>query len=85
MEMTMLDEPKLTNEHGARIDARLKAGNHYTSSNAFCHKGCCSELMVAPAIFRADHKKGDPVMVCGDHGAHAYRFSDLKPGLQAKP
>jgi hypothetical protein len=35
-------------------------------------------------IFHADHKKGNPVMVCGDHGVHGYRFSTLVVGQQPK-
>ena len=43
--------------------------------------------VIASAIYQADHRKGDPVMVCRDHGVHAYRFLDLVMGqqLEAKP
>ena len=74
----------LQNEHGVQIreDIKTEGGNHYKAANALCE--CGQELMVAPMIFHPDHKKGDPVMVCGDHGVHAYRFVSLVKGQQPK-
>ena len=70
----------LENEHGVQIREDVKFNGHYGAANATCY--CGEILMVAPPIFHPDHKKGDPVMVCGDHGMHGYRFSDLRPGRQ---
>ena len=67
----------LTNKNGVEI---VKGDWQYEARNAKCK--CGMGLMVAPMIFHADHKKGDPVMVCHDHGVHAYRFSDLVIGQQ---
>jgi hypothetical protein len=73
----------LRNEHGVEIREDHKPHGHYEAVGAQC---CCGmELMVAPALFHADHQKGDPVMVCGDHGVHAYRFKYLVPGKQPEP
>ena len=70
----------LRNDNGIEIVEGMKDCGHYKAVGAEC---CCGEvLIVAPAIFMADHKKGDPVMVCGDHGVHAYRFKDLVLGKQ---
>jgi hypothetical protein len=71
----------LKNTHGVMIlESRKTAGGHYCADNACCE--CGRTLMVAPPIFHPDHKKGDPVMVCEDHGVHAYRFTSLKIGQQ---
>lgn len=70
----------LENPHGVQILESDKAGRHYKAHNAVCE--CGEELIVAPLIFHPDHRSGDPVMVCGDHGVHAYRFLSLLPGRQ---
>lgn len=73
----------LENANGVQILESVKLNGHYCAANARCH--CGEELMVAPMIFHADHKKGDPVMVCGDHGVHGFRFLDLVQGRQPLP
>lgn len=73
----------LRNKHGVEIRRDHKPHGHYEAVGAQCH--CGMDLMVAPPIFVPDHKKGDPVMVCSDHGVHAYRFKDLVPGKQPEP
>lgn len=75
----------LENANGVTITENDKIGGHYTAVGAFCH--CGEALIVAPPLFQADHRKGDPVIVCRDHGVHAFRFLDLVPGQQpeAKP
>jgi len=80
--MTTNQDVVLENAHGVQILESVKFQHHYGAANATCECGC--ELIVAPKLFQADHKKGDPVMVCGDHGVHAYRFLDLVPGKQPK-
>ncbi len=70
----------LENSSGVQIREDKKFHGHYGAANAVCE--CGDVLIVAPMIFRADHKKGDPVMVCGDHGVHAYRFTELVQGRQ---
>lgn len=71
----------LENPNGVQIRASVKFHGHYGAANATCH--CGEVLIVAPEIFEADHKKGNPVLVCGDHGVHAFRFLDLQLGRQA--
>lgn len=73
-------DPIPANQFGVRIDSKTKAGGHYATSTAFC--SCGESLMVAPAVFHAKHQKGNPVMVCADHGVHGFYFKDLKPGVQ---
>ena len=70
----------LRNDNGVEITEESKEFGHYMASNAVCV--CGEKLMVAPPIFKPDHKKGDPVMCCDDHGIHAYRFKDLIIGKQ---
>ena len=70
----------LENRGGVQILESVKFCGHHGAANATCQ--CGEELIVAPAIFHPDHKKGDPVMVCGDHGVHGYRFSALVIGQQ---
>ena len=70
----------LENLQGVRILESVKFNGHYGAVNAVCE--CGEELIVAPPIFNPDHKKGDPVMVCGDHGVHGYRFTSLVIGRQ---
>ena len=70
----------LENPQGVQILGSTKFYGHHRAANAQCE--CGEELIVAPMHFRADHKKGDPVMVCCDHGAHSYRFSALIAGRQ---
>jgi hypothetical protein len=53
---------------------------HYAVTGATCE--CGHKLRVAPAIYQADHRKGDPVVVCDDFGVHAYRWLELVPGRQ---
>lgn len=75
----------LENASGVRITEEDKRHGHHLAVGALCH--CGEYLIVAPTIYQADHRKGDPVMVCGDHGVHAFRFLDPVKGLQpeAKP
>ena len=75
----------LENASGVRITEEDKRHGHHLAVGALCH--CGEYLIVAPMAYHADHRKGDPVMVCGDHGVHAFRFLDLMKGLQpdAKP
>lgn len=70
----------LENENGVQIREDVKFYGHYGAANATCE--CGESLIVAPPIYCPDHKKGDPVMVCADHGVHAYRFSALVVGQQ---
>lgn len=70
----------LENANGVTITESDKVGGHYTAVGALCH--CGEALIVAPRIFQADHHKGDPVMVCRDHGVHAFRFLGLVQGRQ---
>ena len=70
----------LENPQGVVILEDVKFNGHYGAANALCR--CGDILMVAPSLFHPDHKKGDPVMVCGDHGVHGYRFSELVIGKQ---
>ena len=70
----------LENENGVQIIESTKIGGHYAAANAVCH--CGNSLIVAPPIFHPDHRKGNPVMVCEDHGVHAFRFLDLVTGRQ---
>lgn len=71
----------LENPQRVKILKGVKScGGHYLAVNARCE--CGMELIVAPPIFHPDHQKGDPVMVCGDHGVHGYRFSTLIIGRQ---
>lgn len=70
----------LENPQGVQILESVKFCGHHGAANATCQ--CGEELIVAPPIFHPDHKKGDPVMVCGDHGVHGYRFSALVVGQQ---
>lgn len=72
----------LENANHVQIREDDKQGRHYRAHGALCE--CGEELIVAPMIFQADHHKGDPVMVCGDHGVHAYRFLSLRRGRQPK-
>jgi len=77
---TLTDDVILENKQGVKISESVKFQGHYGAVNAVCQ--CGEELIVAPLIFHPNHKKGDPVMVCGDHGVHGYRFSDLVIGKQ---
>lgn len=70
----------LENTNGVQIREDVMFNGHHGAANATCCFG--DELIVAPPLFHADHKKGDPVMICGDHGVHAYRFSTLVIGQQ---
>ena len=73
----------LENASGVRITEEDKQHGHHRAVGALCH--CGEYLIVAPMAYHADHRKGDPVMVCGDHGVHAFRFLDLVKGLQPEP
>ena len=70
----------LRNKHGVEISEDAKNCGHYIAVGANC--SCGDILMVAPTCFGADHKRGDPVMVCGDHGIHVFRFKDVVHGKQ---
>lgn len=70
----------LENENGVRITEDDRRHGHYAAVGALCH--CGEPLIVAPMIYHPEHRKGDPVMVCTDHGVHAYRFLDLVQGRQ---
>jgi hypothetical protein len=61
----------LENAHGVQIREDAMPYGEWGAANATCH---CGEPLTV-----ADHKEGDPVMVCG---VHAYRFADLVPGRQ---
>lgn len=78
--ITILGEPLLINEHGVGLDCKIF--QHIGTSTATCLDG--DELIVAPKIFHAEHEDDDPVLVCTDHGVHAYRFKDLVPGKQPR-
>lgn len=85
LESTVMQEENMTdvileNPNGVQILESVKFHGHYGAANATCQ--CGEELIVAPPIFHPDHKKGDPVMVCGVHGVHGYRFSTLVVGRQ---
>ena len=70
----------LENANGVRITEGDKMHGHHIAVGALC---CCGEhLIVAPTRYHADHRKGDPVMVCRDHGVHAFRFLELVEGRQ---
>lgn len=75
----------LENPNGVRITEADKLHGHHVAVGARCH--CGEALIVAPMVYQADHRKGDPVMVCRDHGVHAFRFLELVKGQQpeAKP
>ena len=70
----------LENASGVRITEKDKRHGHHLAVGALCH--CGEYLIVAPPAYHPDHRKGDPVMICGDHGVHAFRFLDLVKGLQ---
>jgi len=72
----------LRNCHGVEIREDQREYGHYKAVGAICF--CGEDLIVAPPIFNPNHKKGDPVMVCRDHGIHAYRFSELVMGKQSE-
>ena len=68
----------LTLENGVTITQ--EEGRHAEVNGAVCN--CGDLLYVAPAVFGPDHKKGDPVVICTDHGHNAYHFKELVPGKQ---
>ena len=72
----------LENMHGVQILESVKFNGHHGAANATCE--CGRDLIVAPPIFHPAHMHGDPVMVCGDHGVHGYRFLHLVVGPQPK-
>lgn len=78
--LRLLHEVVLENDNGVKINAKFLG--HYSTTNAKCTESCGCFLMVAPPVFTPEHEEGDPVMVCEDHGAHAYRFKDLVIGNQ---
>ena len=69
----------LKNASGVRITEKDKKHGHHLAVGALCH--CGEYLIVAPTIYQADHRNGDPVVVCEEH-VHAFRFLDLVKGLQ---
>jgi hypothetical protein len=73
----------LENKAGVRILESGRKFGHYHADGALCW--CGYELYAAPMIFRANHKPGNPVMICSDHGVHAYRFLELVKGKQPAP
>ena len=72
----------LRNDNGVEIREDQKDFGHYKAVGATCY--CGNVLIVAPPVCHPNHKKGDPIMVCGDHCVHAYRFKDLIQGEQEK-
>jgi hypothetical protein len=72
----------LRNAAGVVITETTRVHGHYTACGASCE--CGEPLIVAPPVYHPEHKKGDPVMVCCDHGVHGYRFSELVLGQQPK-
>lgn len=70
----------LENENGVQIRDDDMEGRHHKAHNALCE--CGESLIVAPPVYHPDHRKGDPVMICGDFGVHAYRFQNLVQGKQ---
>lgn len=70
----------LENANGVKITEGAMMQWHHVAVGALCH--CGEHLIVAPMIYQADHRKGDPVMVCRDHGVHAFRFLELVQGRQ---
>lgn len=81
MEFELLENPILNNKNSVKIDCKTKHSNHYATSQAKC--SCGKGLLVAPSVYNPDHKNGDPILVCYDHGHNAYRFSDLIIGKQS--
>ena len=76
-----MNEPVLTLKNGVNITD--EEGSHARVHGAFCW--CGDGLIVAPLVFSPDHKKGDPVVVCLDHGHAGFRFKDLVKGRQENP
>ncbi len=75
--------PTLKNSNGVILDS-IADSNHLHVINALCN--CGMKLMVAPSIFKHQHTLPDnPIIICTDHGIHAYHFSDLVRGQQPNP
>jgi hypothetical protein len=77
----------LENSQGVLILESVKFNGYYGAANAKCECGeelIVAPLIVAPPISHPANKKADPVMVCGDHRVHSYRFSTLVVGQQPK-
>ena len=72
----------LRNANGVTITEKDKFAGHHLAVGALCE--CGEDLIVAPPVFHPAHEKGDPVMICGDHGVHAYRFKSLILGRQPR-
>jgi len=70
----------LRNNNGVEIHEGAEKYSHPIAVGATCH--CGEKLIVAPKVFNPAHKKRNPVMVCGDHGVHAFYFKDLVKGNQ---
>lgn len=71
----------LENDNGVRITEDSRWAGHYIAENASC---CCGDkLVVAPPVFKPQHEKGNPVMICADRvPSHVYEFIDLISGDQ---
>ncbi len=72
----------LRNSHGVEITEGGKLSGHHIAVRAKCIAGCDCALIIAPPVFGPEHKKGNPVMICEDHGAHSFMFKDLIAGNQ---
>lgn len=71
----------LENDNGVRITEASRWAGHYIAENAKCR--CGDHLVVAPAVFKPRHERGNPVMVCADRvPGHSYEFAKLIPGQQ---
>ena len=70
----------LQNKNGVTIDDEIKFYKHHKALNAICK--CGEDLIICPPAFKPDHEKGNPVMVCADHGVHSYLFNNLIIGKQ---
>ena len=75
-----MSDPILSLKNGVTI-TQIE-GEHAQVNGAQCW--CGDRLLVAPPVMRPDHKKGDPVVCCMDHGHAAFRFKQLVAGKQIK-
>lgn len=71
----------IVNGNGVTITDK-KLHGHLCVDNAKCW--CGETLMVAPKMLMADHKAGDPILVCYAMSHTAYRFTNLTKGVQVK-
>jgi len=70
----------IENKNGVFILKSERFAGHFFASNAVCK--CGERMLIAPEGFNAKHEKGDPVLVCEDHGIHSFMFSTLIIGEQ---